>query len=153
MQYVFTREPTGAAYVDLLELCGSSAATASLVIRHGSRLKPDADAVMKRLRQFQTSREERSEWPGTQLIGHTATVYSYRVDEAFVGALRASANGLYQWQHPHLPEDLAFLRSDDRPVLSSIAHERDAYLELTEKERPLLERYPRVLEICRLETG
>lgn len=151
MQYEFTREPAGSAYADLLEFCGSLAATALLVIREVKWLEEDALAVMERLRPFQLNAEERSEWPGTRLIGHTATVYTYRVDTALVAALQTSASGLYQWQHPHRPEDLAFLRTDARPVLSSIAHEGDAYLEITDAERPQLERYRRLLEICRLD--
>ena len=153
MQYGFVREPAGDAYLDLLELCGSIAATASLVIRNVKWLDDDALAVMERLRPFQVSARESSEWPGTRLIGHTAAVYSYRVDAALVAALQASATGLYQWQHPHRPEDLAFLRSDERAVLSSIAHEGDAYLDIAEEERPLLERYRRLREICRVETA
>jgi hypothetical protein len=151
VRYGFTREPTGSAYADLLEFCGSIATTAILVVRKAEWLDEDALAVMDRLRLFEVKAEARSEWPGTQLIGHTATVYRYRVDEAFIGALRACSNGLYEWQHPHRPEDLAFLNRDGRPVLTSIAHERDGYIELLAEELALLERHPRVLQICTLE--
>jgi hypothetical protein len=150
MRYGFTREPSGGAYQELLEFCSSHSAVATLVIRRYDSLEEDALAVMELLRPFLIETAERSEWPGTRLIGHTATVYSYRVDEALVRALQTSASGLYQWQQPHRPEDLAFLRSDGHPLLVSIAHERDGYLDIDESAG--LERYPHLLDLCRPES-
>jgi hypothetical protein len=153
MRHGFTREPSGSAYQELLEFCGSRSVVATLVIRELDWLEEDAIAVMERLRPSQIETAERSEWAGTRLIEHTATVYSYRVDEALVRALQTSASGLYEWQQPHRPEDLAFLRSDGHPLLVSIAHEGDGYLDIEVNEIAGLERYPHLLDICRIENA
>jgi hypothetical protein len=42
--------------------------------------------------------------------------------------------GLYEWQQPERPEDLALLRRDGTPLLGSSAHERDGFLVLDEDE-------------------
>jgi hypothetical protein len=115
MRYGFTREPSGSAYQELLEFCGSRCIVATLVIRELDWLEEDAIAVMERLRPFQIEIAERSEWAGTRLIEHTATVYTYGVDEALVNALQTLASGLYAWQQPHRPEDLVRLRSNGDP--------------------------------------
>jgi hypothetical protein len=44
------------------------------------------------------------------------------------------SHGLFQWQAPSLPEDLALLRKPGDVWLGSVAHEGDAWLELTEAE-------------------
>lgn len=72
--------------------CRSRSVVATLVIRELDWLEEDAISVMERLRPFQMGVAERSEWPGTKLIGHTATVRSYRVDDGFVEAVQRSAN-------------------------------------------------------------
>lgn len=97
MRYGFTREPTGSAYQELVEFCRSRSVVATLVIRELDWLEEEAILVMERLRPFQIETAERSEWAGTRLIGHTATVYSYRVDEALV---RARAEGLTEASPP-----------------------------------------------------
>jgi hypothetical protein len=73
MRYRFIREPTGAAYKELLDFCGSVSVVATLVIRELDWLEEDAIALMERLRPCQIEAAESSEWPGTRLIGHTAT--------------------------------------------------------------------------------
>ena len=57
----------------------------------------------------------------------------YLVPESAV-ILKNSANRLYQWQRPYLPDDLCFLRSDESPWLVTIAHENDSYLQADEEE-------------------
>jgi hypothetical protein len=42
--------------------------------------------------------------------------------------------GLWGWQYPSRPEDLCLLREDGVPVLTTIAHEKDAYFEMNESE-------------------
>lgn len=48
--------------------------------------------------------------------------------------LADAATSLYAWRQPELPEDLAFLRADGSVVLATIAHERDAFMELAPHE-------------------
>jgi hypothetical protein len=78
--------------------------------------------------------EQLSEWPGTKLLSGTARVYSFDFDNDVAGLLRRAASGLFDWQQPLLPEDLALLRDDGSPWLTTIAHEHDAFLSLSEDE-------------------
>ena len=39
-----------------------------------------------------------------------------------------AAGGLYSWEAPARPEDLALYAADGRPWLGSIAHERDSFV-------------------------
>ena len=78
--------------------------------------------------------QEVSEWPGTKLYRHTATLYKYNVCPAFSELLKNLAQGLYEWEHPDLPEDLGFMLTEKLPWLFTIAHERDAVLCLTAAE-------------------
>jgi len=52
--------------------------------------------------------------------------------------LKTEAHGLYDWVQPNRPEDLCFLRSDETPWLATIAHEKDAYFELSGEEKQRL---------------
>jgi len=77
-------------------------------------------------------------WPGTNLIKHQASLYSYRVDNNLRRTLKSVASGLFDWIHPALPEDPCFFRPDGTVILTTIAHERDAYLTLTDAESSVL---------------
>jgi len=84
------------------------------------------------------------EWPGTVLSGNrSATLHEYRCTGDLANLLSSLANGLYDWVEPQLPEDLGFLRLDGSTWLASIAHERDAFFELSRHElESLLSREP-----------
>src|SRR4051794_17935145 len=90
--------------------------------------------VLDPLEPFPIAREERFEWPGTHVLGHTASVCRHRLNGDVVEVLLDAADALYDWQQPGLPEALCVLRDDGTPWLASIAHEEDAWFELTEPE-------------------
>jgi hypothetical protein len=48
--------------------------------------------------------------------------------------------GLFGWTTPSRPEDLCLLRPDNVAWLTTIAHERDAYLSLMEGEDLIVRR-------------
>ena len=88
-------------------------------------------SVLKKLEPWLISRQKRSEWPGTQLLGsEKRDVYTFRLEEDACQILRESASTLADWQAPHLPEDLCFLRTDGSPWFTLIAHERDCFFSL-----------------------
>ena len=97
-------------------------------------LGAEGQRILEGLTTFLIDAQEGTQWPGTILDGDKAVVYRYRAGTELIKALKILADGLYSWQHPHLPEDLCFLRSDGTPWLASIADEGDAYLELTRDE-------------------
>lgn len=138
-------EPRGDEYRLLLDEGVRICEFFSLVQRHEQAIDPEAVALILKLKPFMRSEREVSEWPGTQLLGGTATLREFDLSEVTAGMLGAAANGLYEWCQPGHPEDLVLWRSNANPWLVSIAHERDAYLCVTPSElRDLLERRPKL---------
>ncbi|MDQ6771042.1 MAG: hypothetical protein M3Z54_13765 [Gemmatimonadota bacterium] len=121
-------EPRGAEYHALLQFLGPRSATFALVWSDQLTFAASADDMRIRLGPFERRTERVSEWPGTQLFGSLVTMRHYA---SSAGALRVleTAEGLYSWQAPALPEDLSFSAPDGRTIFASIAHERDAWFE------------------------
>jgi len=95
-------------------------------------------------------------------IDNKATVHRFRLTGESACILQGATDGLYDWRSPSLPEDLCFLRQDMSPWLTSIAHEHDSYLTLSEEERSFLDasfpeldlaRTPDVWQIGQTEDG
>ena len=105
-----------------------------MVVRDDLGLSEAGQALLARLEFQLLERKRGSSWPGTTLIGHEATILRFALGEGVLDELAAAAGGLFRWQQPTLPEDLAFIRSDGTAILSSICHEHDAYLELSDDE-------------------
>lgn len=91
-----------------------------------------ADAL-ERLRSWRLSHAEVSAWPGTRLLG-SATLYVHRCAPSPASTLLELSDGLFEWVEPLLPEDLCFMAPSRRALLVNIAHEREAYLDLTAAE-------------------
>lgn len=136
--YDIVEEPRGEVYQSLVHHCMGLGLDFLLVERSGVSLDTGAKAVLRRLEPHRVERDQRSEWPGTELYGHTALVSRYRAGSAATATLTEAARGLYDWVAPELPEDLCFLRPDGSTYLATIAHERDAFLELSPAERAVL---------------
>jgi hypothetical protein len=121
-------EPRGAVYRQLLAFAVERCARFSLVWRDPSvPYGPQAAAVERALRPFYLQETYADQWPGTRLLGATARVVTYSLNESSAAGL-ARADRLYAWRHPHCPEDLATYTCDGLCWLGSIAHERDAFL-------------------------
>lgn len=131
-------EPVDDTYRRLLAKCSEYSSTAMLVVRNQNDLSPVASSLMERIQPWCLSSEKRSEWPGTIMKNFLATVYTYRCDVDVLTELQTAAASLYQWVQPELPEDPCFIRPDGSPILVTIAHERDAYLVLSEPEADAL---------------
>jgi hypothetical protein len=98
------------------------------------RLDEHGAGVLTALNPFVTGREETNSWPGTELISErTATIIRFELTNQTVEVL-ARASGLFAWVQPSLPEDLSILRDDGSAWLTTIAHERDAYLQIDTSE-------------------
>lgn len=102
-------------------------------------LNAHGSAVLEQLKPFLVSKSESSQWPGTELYDHTATVCTYRFDSACSSVLEKVAASLLSWLQPDLPEDLCLLRAGGEPFLVTIGHENDAYFNMTEKDKRHLE--------------
>ncbi len=133
-QYGFDKTPTAKEYYELLKVSLGYCNAFLLVVRDSIELSDDGKGLLKSLDEFLISREEKSEWPGTRLWGHTANIYSFELCEEALQILNNAANHLFDWVQPDLPEDLCLQREEGSPWLVNIAHEKDAYLLLSEAE-------------------
>jgi hypothetical protein len=119
-------EPRGTQYDELLalatELCGSFSLVWRDQLEHGE----SAQEIQRSLTSYLVQEKRTDEWPGTQLLGHLATVRQYRVEVGSIQVLKR-ARGLYSWLAPDYPEDLAFYTPNGAVWLGSIAHEKDAW--------------------------
>jgi hypothetical protein len=122
-------EPTGETYRRLLAFAEDHSAHFSLVWRRQLAFDDKAAAIEQTLAPFLAREQHTSEWPGTVLLGHSAIVRTYRVSPGCTQIL-ANAGRLYAWLAPSRPEDLAFYTGHDRCWLGSIAHEKDAFVDL-----------------------
>lgn len=150
-KHTIVEEPRDSTYRELLSWLESRAASILLVVRDSAGLTADGHAVLARLQPFLKSRERRKEWPGTRLLAATATVYQYELSDVISTVLSEVADSLYSWQQPNLPEDLCFLAADGRILLATIAHEGDAYLDLTSLELASLRAHAPQLAVSRAD--
>src|SRR5690606_23334775 len=114
----------------LLNLATRVGATAGLVVREDPPVCADVRTRLDALADSVMQVQSVATWPGTELLVGRASLYRLRLDARVLHYLSASVSGLYEWQAPTLPEDLACWRPDGSLLLASIAHERDAWLEL-----------------------
>lgn len=129
MRLTIVTEPRGPMYRRLLEVALRYCNEGLVVTRESLGVGPTARAMLAALAPHMRAVEQRSEWPGTVLYGEHATIHRFRYDLQTADLLLAQSTGLYDWRQPDLPEDLCLL-SQDTPWLVTVAHERDAYLDV-----------------------
>jgi len=132
--YDILEEPTGDVFRRLLEYGAKCCSHILLVSRPTLSFGANAHQTLTALEPHLEWMKELSSWPGTVLFGQTASVRCYRLNPDVVRTVGGAAIGLYDWRQPNLPEDLSLVRADGRPWLVSIAHERDAYLDISPDE-------------------
>jgi hypothetical protein len=133
--YTLKVEPQGELYSKILDLALEECKFVLLVVRKSLPLSEHGATVLNNLNKYMMSSVESMEWPGTQLLDETASVFRYEFSTACAEILKNSAKALYDWTQPELPEDLCLLRNDENPWLVSISHERDSYFYLSENEK------------------
>lgn len=129
----FRVEPRGSLYKDLVEWLIPRSDRFCLILRNSLSPAEVVSEALERLRPWRVSVEEVSAWPGTRLLG-SATQYTHECSPSPADTLLELSGGLFDWIEPFLPEDLCFLTSSRHPLLVTIAHEREAYLDLTSAE-------------------
>ena len=134
-----TKEPTGATYEALLRCVAEYCATFSLVWWEDPRLKEPPSQLWTRLRPFLQTAEQKSEWPGTELHGHTRLVTLHGLTDESLSAL-LSVRSLFSWLGAGRPEDLAFYSEKGSCAFGSIAHEKDAFIYIDIVPLPVLEK-------------
>jgi hypothetical protein len=135
--YDFTDEPTDEVYANLLRFAVPRCRIAQVVTREAAPSTGAANALAQ-MSTYLDGSERAYAWPGTTLLPsngvEAATLWRYRWSGGLVDIVLQFSHGLFQWQAPSLPEDLALLRKPGDVWLGSVAHEGDAWLELTEAE-------------------
>jgi hypothetical protein len=134
ISYGLAREPRGAEYRSLVAALAWIATHALVVVRDDLWLDAGGEKLIDDLTAAGATPERADRWPGTALAGTTATVLRAALDPRVRHLLSEAVEGLYDWQQPDRPEDLAFLRRDGTALLGSIAHEGDGFLVLDEDE-------------------
>ena len=129
-------EPRGVNYNALLDYTLGKFPMFLLVFRpEDLSLNNHGEHTKSRLSEFIIREEKSFKWPGTQIFtDEEATIYYYKIQYGSIHILKDVAEGLYDWQQPDLLEDLCILRQDETPWLVSIAHESEAYLDITQEE-------------------
>ncbi len=135
----FEKEPRDQDYRALVHAVGRMAAYILVVVRDELGLTDSGKGVVRQLEALGAVGVRRDSWPGTKLEGGQAQVYRVPVTVESLTAVAGAADGLYSWCQPELPEDLALVRIDESPLLASVAHEHDAWLELSAEEELQLE--------------
>jgi hypothetical protein len=145
-------EPRGEVLRRLIRALGQYSSSVMMVLRDDFDLDESGRALLARLQPHLVERNRRSSWPGTTLLREEATVFRFALNEAVLNILSDASDGLYDWQQPTLPEDLALVRDDGTAILGSICHEQDAYLEVTDEEYgSLTGSVPEIARIVRLQ--
>jgi hypothetical protein len=136
MRRVFNivEEPRGELLRQLIYSLSQYASAVLVVVRDDLGLDETGQALLSRLQPELLRRERRSSWPGTMLLDEEATVLQFAVSQRVLDEVLTASGGLFGWQQPELPEDLALMRADGTAVLASICHGRDAYLEICDEE-------------------
>lgn len=138
MRHDIICEPSGSDYTELIKFCSGIASTGLVVVNEPQALALPAETFLNALSPHLIEARATSEWPGTKLYSRSAWVYYFRINRECCELLLRSATSLYSWIEPNLPEDLCLLRKSGHPILVTISHEHDAYLELGQLEASAL---------------
>ena len=150
--YDVLKEPRGELYRSFVRFCGARSEEALLVLCDTIRLGESARDFVQRFQGLAVA-QKRGEWPGTRISPRITTVFRFHITPDLIAYLETNADGLYDWQQPERLEDLCFLRADGSVVLATIAHEKDAWLELNSKEHEEVTHLLPTACICRHRGG
>jgi hypothetical protein len=140
MIYNITDEPKDVVYRELVKFLSKTASCFLFVKSPQILLEEEGQYLIRLLLPYKISEQNQSSWPGTELLnGKLATVYRFAPTEEAVNVISSAVVGLFAWQQPNFPEDLCFESNDNRALLTSISHEKDAYLNLSEQECHILQ--------------
>ena len=132
--YNFLEEPRGAIYQELLKYGLRICNEFILVVRPTLPLERNGKEILEQLTPFLREELHLQSWPGTTLLKGYARVHFYKLTPQSTAFLLNSANFLFDWCQPRLPEDLCLIRDDKSPWLVSVSHEKDSYLHLSKNE-------------------
>ncbi|MEJ8553067.1 hypothetical protein [Tepidibacter sp. Z1-5] len=102
-----------------------------LVVVPEIELNTNGAKVLDRLKPYLKEKKKGYEWPGTQRFedGDPVTIYHYSLNEHSINILLQSADSLYSWVQPNLPEDLCFIKEDGSVWVYTSSHEEMSWVE------------------------
>jgi hypothetical protein len=133
-QYDFIAEPRGDDYRTLLGHATRICDEAQLVVLDTVECSSGAASVLANLAPWLLKEIRVSAWSGTILHSGTARLLRYRLCPESATQLALAVSNLYDWVQPDRPEDLALMLPDGNAWLTTIAHERDGYLTMSDEQ-------------------
>lgn len=145
-------EPSGNAYRELLKAALlANVAHLGLIEPDRSNWPASAVQVREHLKPDLIASQRVRAWPGTELLdGYAATRYLINFSEAVRDIMLNSADGILDWENPHLLDDPHLLRDDGTVWFAGIPHGQDAWLELDADEwQALQDDFPALAQLVR----
>lgn len=103
----------------------------SFIIREEDENSEDTNQLLTELSNYLIEKKIVNEWPGTKLLLGSASFFKYHLNENTICILANYNDNIFEWIAPYLPEDL-ILYKNKIPILISITHERELYIELND---------------------
>lgn len=144
LEYKLKSPVEDAVYYELLDFLMTVSKQFFLVKQSNFKFDKNAEAVLNNLLPYLIRKSDSNEWPGTKILDNRiAEVFYFKANQSSIKILKNYSGKLFDWLAPSLPEDIGFLRMDGSPIMVSIIHEDDYWLELNENERNILkEKFP-----------
>jgi hypothetical protein len=132
--YWIYRQPLGIAYQQLIDFCVKRCPWCTFALQNPQQFEKSCYQYLDSLKENLIEVVDQMEWPGTRLTRSAARVHWYRVTPELAVELKARVSGIYAWELPNLPEDLAFYWPDGGALLGTSSHERFAFTNLSNAE-------------------
>ena len=128
MKYYFLSSRLSSGnYEALLQWALESCTKFSLVWRASLPFNKKAKNIEIKLKRYLLKEEKTNQWPGTKILGLADNILRlYKITRESIEILKV-AGGIYNWQSPDFPEDLAFYKSVGRAWFGSVAHEKMSF--------------------------
>ena len=104
-----TENPSGEVYKNLIDVLCTYSDTFYFITRKELRYNP---LILEQFEPYIIETYKTKEWANTLTAGPPATVYLIQSNPETCKILQQSANSLYEWVAPNLPEDLTFIKNN-----------------------------------------
>lgn len=127
--WIFSKEPAGKTYEDLIDIAADLCNEFLLVRRNGVDLNENGEKLLIELSNCLIEIKEQQSWPGTELLEGYAKVYYFKLNDVSKELLKRYSKGLYSWKQPLLLEDLCFFKKGRQPWITTISHELFSWID------------------------
>ena len=136
-EYWIASEPRGPALEALLNYCVAVGGYCSLVDQfpHSKKGREARERFLSAAKPHLLGIDDVSDWPGSGVIKGTVPLWRFTMGTGLLDLLVAKSKGLYDFQAPKLPEDLAVYRTSGSVLMGSVAHEQMGWMNLTPDEK------------------